>query len=147
MLQFQQTNTLLEEAIVLLSKHKNTNVDCRSLISKVGSTKNIRHTAGGGDIKVGLVYYNLSSVLCTDVTRSKPYSKTLQSCHTKKLQYRISCLFQIHDEKVEFRVGSRIGSLANVKVKPKSCLVIVKECVILLDRIIKLAIAYAWVSC
>ena len=27
-------------------------------------------------------------------------------------------LFQIHDEKVEFRVGSRIGSLANVKVKP-----------------------------
>ena len=65
----------------------------------------------------------------------------------KKLQYRIFCLFQIHDEKVEFRVGSRIGSLANVKVKPKSFLVIVKEYVILLDRIIKLAIACAWVSC
>ena len=25
-------------------------------------------------------------------------------------------LLQIHDEKVEFRVGSRVGSLANVKV-------------------------------
>ena len=27
-------------------------------------------------------------------------------------------LFQIHNEKVEFKVGSRIGSLANVKHRP-----------------------------
>lgn len=115
----------------------------------MGSTKNIRHTAGGGDIKVRLFYYNLSSFMCTDVTRSKPNYKTQNTAKLshKKLQYRIFCLFQIHDEKVEFRVGSRIGSLANVKVKPESFLVIMKEYAISLDSIFKLAIACDWVSC
>ena len=34
----------------------------------------------------------------------------------KRSTKRKQSILQIHDEKVEFRVGSRVGSLANVKV-------------------------------
>ena len=78
----------------------------------MGSTKNIRHTAGGGDIKVGLVCYHTSSCMCIKMGQNQNHIYNIKS-------YEIFRLFQIHDEKVEFRVGSRIGSLANVKVKPK----------------------------
>ena len=32
-------------------------------LPKVGSTKNIRHTAGGGDIKVGIFFQHVNDIL------------------------------------------------------------------------------------
>ena len=85
-------------------------------LSKVGSTKNIRHSAGGGDVKV---FGNTASIFITKQTTNTIQNIEMQKNWKKEHKTQnveMHPFLQIHDEKVEFRVGSRVGSLANVKV-------------------------------
>ena len=85
-------------------------------LSKVGSTKNIRHSAGGGDVKV---FGNTASIFITKQTTNTIQNIEMQKNWKKEHKTQnveMHPLLQIHDEKVEFRVGSRVGSLANVTV-------------------------------